>query len=134
MSVLKGLLSAIILAVSLANMAAPADAAKVGEMAAMQAAMQQHIDRSLINGALPNFDMKTGKMRHLYPAKAHPMILSLGDYFVLCSDFRDEANAAVNVDFYLALENGRYVIFQMAVEDRKALMQQVRDGKAKRLN
>jgi hypothetical protein len=133
MSILKGLLGGIAMMFSLLHLIGPAHSATIGEMAAMQAAMQQHIDRSLVKGALPHFDMKTGKMRQLYPAKAHPMIFSMGDYFVLCSNFRDAGNA-VNIDFYLARENGLYVVFQMVVEDRKVLMRKISEGTAKRLN
>lgn len=134
MTVLKNFLGAAALAFSLLSMGGPAQAAKIGEMVAMQAAMQQFIGSSLVKGSLLQIDMKTGKIRRLYPLKAHPLIFSLGDYFVLCSDFRDEANKIVNVDYYLARENGQYVVFHTAIEDRRALMQWISEGRAKRLN
>ena len=112
-----------------------AHSAGIGDKAALQAAMQQHIDRSLVDGAYPYLDEKAGNIRALYPQKAHAMILRMGEYFVLCSDFRDENNMEVNIDFYLARsDDNDYVVFRAMVDDRALLRQWMRDGKAERLN
>lgn len=103
-------------------------------MSAMQAAMQRHIDRTLVNGAYLHLDMNTGEVHLLYPAQAHTTVLSMGDYFVLCSDFRDAADGSVNVDFYLAREDDRFVVFHSVVDDRDVLRQWLREGKARRLD
>ena len=71
----------------------------VAKKVALQAAMQRHIESQLIDGAYLHLDPGSGAVRALYPVKAHPMTLKMGDYFVLCSDFRDTKGRAVNVDF-----------------------------------
>jgi hypothetical protein len=109
-------------------------AATIGDMAAMQASMQRYIDGRLVKGAFLYVDMKAGKVRPLYPIEAHTMILSMGEYFVLCSDFKDEEDNSVNVDFYLAKENDLYVVFHVSVDDREQLGKWMRAGEAKRLN
>ncbi len=134
MIVLKRVLGAVVLIVSLANMAGVAYGAKIAEKASMQAAMQQYIDGRLVEGAYLHLNMETGKVRRLYPSKAHPMILSMDDYFVLCTDFRDAGDGSVNVDFYLARENGRFVVFNVAIDDRVMLKRQIGAGKAKRVD
>lgn len=134
MLVLKRLLGAIVLIVSLVNMSGVAYGAKIAEKAAMQAAMQQYIDGRLIEGAYLHMNMETGDVRRFYPSRAHPMILSMGKYFVLCTDFRDAGDDAVNADFYLARENGRFVVFNVAINDRAMLSRQIDEGKAKRVD
>lgn len=128
------LLGALVLIASLVSAAGVALGAKVAEKAALQAAMQQYIDRSLVDGAYLNIDMNSGKVRRLYPHKAHPMIFSMGEYFVLCSDFRSAEDKPVNIDFYLAPDNGNFVVFHVAVADRVMLKKQIAAGKAKRVN
>lgn len=134
MTIFKHLLGAAVLAISLTLVADMAQGAKVGEKAAMQAAMQQYVDRSLVDGAYLHMDMKSGEVRRLYPNKAHPMIFAMGEFFVLCSEFRDEKDKSVNVDFYMARENDLFVVSQAAVQDRVMLKKQIGAGKAKRVN
>ncbi len=134
MTVLKNIFGAAILIVSFSNLLGVAHGATISEKAAMQAAMQQFIDRSLVKGAYLQIDMKDGKVRHLYPNKAHPMILGMGEYFVLCSDFRDASSGSVNVDFYLARENDLFVVFHVAVDDRVMLQRQISEGRAQRVD
>ncbi len=106
----------------------------IAEKASLQAAMQQHIDRSLVNDSYLHFDMKSGNIRKLYPLKAHSEILKMGPYFVLCSDFRDKSSNAVNVDFYIARSNRSYVVFHSAVDDRKRLAALMKKGKVQRVD
>jgi DNA-binding LacI/PurR family transcriptional regulator len=82
-----------------------------GELASLQAAMQSHIDQNLVDGALLHLDEKTGKVRPLYPAKAHPKIMALGKYYYMCANFRDQQGAEVMVNFFAAKTHDRYVIF-----------------------
>ena len=91
------------------------------ELASLQAAMQTHIDQSLVDGALLQLDEKTGKVRPLYPAKAHPMIESLGKYFYLCANFRDEQGTEVMVNFFAAKDHDKYVVFHTTFEENKKL-------------
>jgi len=134
MNALKSILGAVMFIVALSYMPGVAQSANIAEKAAMQAAMQQYIDRSLVKGAYLHINMGNGKVRRLYPQKAHPMIFRMGDYFVLCSDFRDAGDKSVNIDFYLAREDNLFVVFQTAVADRTMLQQQISKGKAKRVD
>ena len=106
----------------------------ISEKTALQAAMQRHIDRSLVNGAYLHMNPKTGDVRRLHPVTAHPVILQMGRYFVLCFDFRDNQGASVNVDFYMARRGKSYVVFHAAVEDRALLRRLMKAGKAKRVD
>ena len=94
---------------------------KIAEKVALQAAMQRHIDDLVVDGAYLYLDRKTGKVRKLQPRSAHPIILAIGKYFVLCSEFQDETGKAANVDFYIARRNQTYIVFQSVVDDRNQL-------------
>lgn len=99
----------------------------------LQAAMQLQIDRSTISGSYPVVDLGTGRLRNLHPAAGHPMMLRLGEAFVLCADFRDDAGAPVNVDFYLARKQGRFAVFQVEIANRSPLEALVKSGVARML-
>ena len=96
--------------------------------------MQRHIDRSLVNGAYLHLNSDTGDVRRLHPVTAHPTILQMGNYFVLCFDFRDDGGKSVNVDFYMARKGQSYVVFHAAVENRALLGRIMKAGKAKRVD
>ena len=127
-------ISSIFLSVFLVITTNQVQSAEIAEKAAMQVAMQQHIDRNLVNGAYLHLDMHTGMVHRLYPLKAHPMILRMGDYFVLCSDFKDVDGKSVNVDFYVARNNNSYTVFHSAVDDRVMLKRWIGEGTVERLN
>jgi hypothetical protein len=99
-----------------------ADAAiSITEKAALQATMQTHINRQLVEGVYLHLKKDTGKIRRLYPVSAHPIILQVGKYFVLCSDFRDKSGKKANIDFYIARGDTGYIVFEAVVDDRKRL-------------
>lgn len=102
----------------------------VAEKAALQAAMRQHIDRQLVQGAFMWFDAKAGAVGKLFPTKSHPMILSYGDHFILCADFRDGAGKDVNIDFYVARRAAGFVVFHTAVADRGVVEKLMKEGAA----
>ena len=102
----------------------------IGDKAALQAVMQHHIDRQLVDGAYLQLDFETGKVRKLHPVSAHPMILHLGNHFVLCADFKDDGGRSVNIDFYVARKGNMHVVFQTVVDNRKPLMKLINQGKA----
>lgn len=80
---------------------APAD------KAALQAAMYQHVDSQLVNGAFFRLDIGSGNVEQLAVTEAHPMILRVGEHFVLCSDFRSAAGKDVPIDFYVARQGAK---------------------------
>ena len=110
------------MAVTLACLPARAETpVSEAEMVSLQAAMQIHIDQNLVDGALLQLDDKTGKVRPLYPAKAHPKIMALGRYYYLCANFRDELGNEVMVNFFAVKDHDRYVIFYTDFDDNKEL-------------
>ena len=124
MSTLKHLLSGG--AILAACLAVPsAHALEVQTRMQLQASMQRHIDRTSIIGAYPKMNLATGKLDQLHPAAAHPRIVSLGEQFVLCADFRDAEGKNVPVDFYMARDDQKWTVFQVEFDNRaplKALM------------
>jgi len=115
-----------------ASVALAKPSVSVSEKASLQAAMQRHIDRSLVNGAYLHLNPKSGDVRRLHPVTAHPAILQMGNYFVLCFDFRDDGGKPVNVDFYMARKGQSYVVFHAAVENRALLGRLMKTGKVAR--
>lgn len=100
------------------------------EKAALQAAMQQHIDRNLVGGKFLHFQPTTGEIRRLSPITAHPMVMTMGPHYVLCADFKTEAGQGVNIDFYLARRGTGYAIFHTAIDDRASLERLMAAGRA----
>ena len=98
------------------------------EKANLQATMQRYIDQQTVDGVFLYLEARSGKVRALHPVTAHTSILSVGQYYVLCFDFRDDKGQDVNVDFYLARKNASYVVFHTAVDDRKLLMRTLQAG------
>ncbi len=107
------------------------DVLSASEKAGLQAAMVQHIDRTLVKGAYLHVDFKDGVVKQLAPAKAHPMIMSMGDNFVLCTEFRAPGGADVNMDFYVARRDKGFVVFHTEVDNRKPLEALINSGKVK---
>lgn len=103
----------------------------VGEKTALQAAMHQHIDTAQINGAYLRLNSSKGAVESLAVSKAHPMILRMGEHFVLCSDFRSVEGKEVPVDFYIARDGDRYVVFHTEIANRKPLERMMSEGKIK---
>lgn len=101
---------------------------------ALQAAMQQHIDRNLVDGAYLQLDARSGQVHALHPYKPHPVILKMGAYFVLCSDFRDDKGKTVNVDFYMARRGRSYVVFHKAVDTDNLVTRLMKEGRAERVD
>ncbi|MCC2098362.1 MAG: hypothetical protein KDJ29_15810 [Hyphomicrobiales bacterium] len=103
------------------------------EKASLQAAMFQHIDSQLVRGSFLHIDFKNGAVEKLSPAKAHPMMLKMGDHFVLCTSFQRTGGKHVNVDFYVAKKQSGYSVFQTVIDDRGPLMALIKAGKVRPL-
>ncbi len=109
-------------------------AVSLSDKANLQIAMQQYIDRHLVDGTYLSLEPATGQVVPLYPDTAHTVILTMGEHFVLCYDFRDGDGTAVNVDFYLARNDTSFVVFHTAVEDREILQRLMKEGRVTRAN
>lgn len=105
----------------------------VAERTMLQAAVQQHIERNLVDGNYLQLDTVTGQIHTLMPFKPHPVILRMGDYFVLCSDFRNDKGKTVNVDFYVAKRGQSYAVFHSAADGDALLKRLMKEGRVKRL-
>lgn len=111
--------------------AASAQALKPADKAALQAAMYQHIDAQLVNGAFLHMNTATGEVRPLAATKAHPMILTMGEHYVLCSSFKTKGGQEVNMDFYMARAGKSYVVFHTEIDNRGPLEKLMDAGKIK---
>jgi hypothetical protein len=99
----------------------------------LQAAMQSHIDGNLVDGAYLDLKEESGSVAVLYPSKAHPMILRMGNFFVLCTDFRNADGQNVNVDFYVARDAEKIVVFHASIDERAKLEVLMKAGKVEML-
>lgn len=113
------------------GLALPAFAAKLpeAERAALHATMLQHIDRQVTNGIYLHMNLKSGAVEQFAPAKAHPMMFSFGDHFVLCTDFKDAEGKSAMVDFYVVKRGKSFAIFQTEINNREPLMKLMEAGK-----
>ncbi|MFO1033440.1 MAG: hypothetical protein U1E15_04925 [Hyphomicrobiales bacterium] len=111
--------------------AAPASAGSVNDadMVALQAAMQSHIDSTLVDGAVLSIDQSTGDITKLYPGKAHPKLMIMGDKYVLCANFMDEAGNMVMGNFYMARNGSQFVVFASTFGPDALLERLMADGK-----
>lgn len=110
---------------------ASANTLNATEKAALQAAMVQHIDQQTVRGAFLHVDFKNGAIERLAPAKAHPMMLSMGEHFVLCTTFRRADGKDVNIDCYAAKSDRGYTIFHTEIDNRGPLMALIKAGKVR---
>ncbi|WP_157033961.1 hypothetical protein [Belnapia moabensis] len=101
------------------------------DRAGLQAAMAQHIDRQLVDGAYLQLKVIEGAVNPLVPAKTHSRIVQMGQFFVLCTDFRDQQGNPVNVDFYMAREGQNFLVFHTEIANRGPLQGLMRAGQAK---
>ena len=115
-----------------ASTPAPAghSAVSPSEKASLQAVMQQHIQHAMVDGRYLHLDGETGDVRALRPIGAHPEILRMGEYFVLCSDFQAEDGSEVNIDFFLARKGRSFVVFSEQVENRELVRRLLDSGEA----
>ena len=113
----------------LASSALAANVLDTASKTALQAGMQQFIERSTVNGVYLHLDLASGNLRSLHPVNAHPMILRMGENFVLCGSFRDAKGNTIPVDYYMTKRGNRYIVFQAEVENRDALHKLMDAGK-----
>lgn len=118
----------IIAAIFVAAPLGSASALTLSDKTSLQVAMQKHVDRQTIDGAYLYFDQASAKVRTLRPATAHPMIMQMGPYYVLCFDFLDTKGKKVEVDYYMARKGRSWVVFHSAVASRNKLAALVKAG------
>lgn len=128
---MKTILAALLICVSMAPPTFARDTIVL--KAELQAALQRHMDRSSIEGALPFMNLETGEVEPLYATESHPLILTMGDSFVLCADLRTAEGVKRIVDFYVTPAGRQYKIIRTEIDNRAPLKALMAAGLAKRL-
>lgn len=98
----------------------------------LQASMQRHIDRNLIDGAMMILDFEAGTLRKFYPTKAHTAVLEGNGYYVLCADVTSEDGTSVPVDYYLIETPRGFKVFRTEISNRRPLMALMKAGDVQR--
>ncbi len=99
----------------------------------LQAALQRSLDASLIEGAILRVDLASGQVQSYYPVENHPMILEMGDLYVLCSDLMSKDGDRVTVDYFFAPTDGTYTVIQTEIDNRAPLEALMKAGELIRL-
>jgi len=99
----------------------------------LQTSLQRNIERQLIDGGLHRMNLETGEVEVFYPVDTHPMIVRMGEMYVMCSDLKRADGSSSTVDYYLARKGARYAIIQTEIGNRAPLKSLMRQGKAKLL-
>ena len=86
--------------------------------AQLQATVQQHIERQMVDGAVLHLDSKQGEVIELYPSQAHTSIFQMDDHFVLCAELRDKTGRKLPLDVYLARRGKSFVVFRAEIGNR----------------
>ncbi|MFB9149726.1 hypothetical protein [Roseovarius ramblicola] len=99
----------------------------------LQATLQRSLGRSMLGGALPHVDLRTGDVTRYYPTENHEIILQLGEVYVMCATLVTEDGREAPVDYYITQADGRFGVIRMEIDNR-APLQALRDaGRATRL-
>ena len=97
----------------------------------LQSDLQKHIYRSLVDGAFHTLDSQTGEVKALYPLVSHPLILTMGKYYVMCADFCDADGNPVDIDFYMIKKPKGFQVFRAEVNNHELLEGMMQSGKAR---
>ncbi len=87
----------------------------------LQTAMLTYNDSILSEGSYHYLDTRSDSMRVIYPANAHPFIVSLGEHYFVCSEFIDDKGDAITADYLVMEIRGKYKVVQMILDDRESL-------------
>lgn len=110
-----------------------ANAGGTVDRARLQAAMQRHIEHQVVDGAILHFDTETGDVKPFYPTQAHPMVIAMGNHFVLCTDLRDKSGKTMPLDLYMARKGRSFVVFHSEINNRSPLQRLLEKGIARPL-
>lgn len=92
----------------------------------LQSAMITHIDSVTVDGSYSYVDTKSGSFTTVYPANVHPIVLSAGNDFFVCSEMINEEGETVTADFLVREIEGSYRVVQMIVNDRASVKSAVK--------
>ncbi|GAW33064.1 hypothetical protein RA2_00100 [Roseovarius sp. A-2] len=100
----------------------------------LQAALQRNLGRSMLAGALPHIDLRTGAVTRYYPTENHEIILRMDEVYVLCATLVTEDGTEALVDYYMTQSDGRFAVIQTEVNNRAPLHALMDAGRATRLD
>jgi hypothetical protein len=83
----------------------------------LQNAMQTHLESISVGGAY-TFLSDATELQTLYPANTHPMVLTFGDDYFVCSDMVDANGQSTTADFLVRKIGDSYHVVQMLVGER----------------
>lgn len=129
-SVSNFILSAGVAALMFANPVS-ADSITPAVKSDLQGAMMDYIDYNSVDGKFVYLDAMKNKVTNFYPANLHPRILKIGQYFVLCSDFKTEAGKNVDVDFLAVKIDNEMRVLQALVGRRDVIRSMMKAQMAK---
>lgn len=118
---------------SMAHQAASAAPITERDRSALHAAMVQHIERQSVDGLYLGVDLQEGKVVAYSPAKSHPMLLEMGDHYILCSDFKEPSGKSVPVDFFVTRSGKDFTVFETVIGNRGPIKKLLQEGKVKSL-
>ena len=82
-------------------------------------AMNQHIKSNTINDDYVLYDAVTGKLLRMQLDELHSGIVSKGDFYVSCADFKDARGNKYDIDFMVAGPKEDLRVFQALVHKDK---------------
>ena len=104
------------------------------EKAMLQAAMQRHIERNLVDGAILHINPDDGAIERLYPSETHPQVFAADGYYVLCVDLKSADGQARPADFYIAPRADGFLVIRSEIDNRNVLRKLMAGGGVHRLN
>lgn len=100
---------------------AKAENISAGLKSELQGAMMDYIDYNTVDGKFLYLNATQDKVINYFPANLHPRILQIGEYFVLCSDFKTLEGTNVDVDFLAVYVDEEIRVIQALVEQRDVI-------------
>ena len=92
----------------------------------LQTAMLAYNDSILVDGQYSYLDTRSDSMRVAYPASAHPVVVTLGDDYFLCSEFINDEGNTITADYLIKKSGKQYKVVQMILDDRQSLQNAIR--------
>ncbi len=87
----------------------------------LQTAMLAYNDSILVDGSYSYLDTRSDSMRIVYPANAHPFVVTLGEDYFVCSEFINDKGNTITADYLVRKIEEQYKVVQMILDDRESL-------------
>ncbi len=87
----------------------------------LQTAMLTFNDSILVDGSYSYLDTRSDSMRIVYPANAHPFVVTLGEDYFVCSEFINDKGNTITADYLVRKIGEQYKVVQMILDDRESL-------------